>query len=35
MKKKWITFSLCTLAVLVLATAYSELDDEMDEKEEL
>ncbi len=35
MKRKWITFSLCALAVLVLASAYSELDDEKNEKEEL
>ena len=35
MRKKWLTFSLCALAVYVLAMAYSELDDEMNEKEEL
>ena len=35
MKYKWRVFSLCTLAILVLASACQELSESEKEKEEL
>lgn len=35
MSKKWTVLSLCTIAAIVLAAAYSELDEEESEKEDI